>query len=337
MIKSKMPASGHILVIRFSSLGDVAMTIPVVKEFLEQNPNVKIIFLSRGKFKPLFDGIENLEFYSAELDGKHKGFFGLRKLYKELKNKEITAVADLHNVLRTKILRAFFYSGTKEIAALDKGREERKALLRKERKIRKPIKSMPERYADVFRDLGFRLQLSHQLPENHSVKKENAIGIAPFAMYEGKMYPAEKMRSVVLEIAEAGTKVYLFGGKNEAEELENWETLNRNIISVAGKLSFSEELELIRKLKLMVSMDSANMHLASLAGTRVISIWGNTHPFMGFLGYGQSYDDVVQDETLTQRPTSVFGKESKNTERTNYFSNISPELITSRILAVLNR
>lgn len=73
------------------------------------------------------------------------------------------------------------------------------------------------------------------------------------------------------------------------------------------------------------------MHLASLVGTRVISIWGNTHPFMGFLGYGQSYYDVIQDETLTQRPTSVFGKESKNTEKVDYFQNISPELIVRKI------
>ena len=311
-------------------MGDVAMTIPVVKEFLEQNPEVKITFVSREKFRPLFEEIKNLEFVAADLDGKHKGFFGLKKLANELKSKEIQFVADLHNVLRTKIIRFFLSSNSVKMAHLDKGRAERKSLLNHQNPNKKPIKSMPERYADVFRKLDFELNLSNQIIQNNSTQ-ENAIGIAPFAMYEGKMYPLEKMRSIALKIAENGTKVYLFGGKNEAEELESWEKLNPNIVSVAGKFNLKEELELIKKLKLMVSMDSANMHLASLVGTRVISIWGNTHPFMGFLGFGQSYDDVIQDETLIQRPTSVFGKESKNAEKTDYFQNISPELIVRKI------
>jgi len=327
-----MPDKKNILAIRFSSLGDVAMTVPVIKEFLEQNPNVRIIFVSRKKFEPLFSGNSNLEFIPADLENKHKGFFGLYKLYKELKTKKISAIADLHNVLRTKIIRLFFKSGNENAAILNKGRKERKKLLAG--KIKKPIKSMPERYADIFRDLGYKLNLSHKLPGN-PIEKENAIGIAPFAMYEGKMYPIDKMRSVALNIAESGTKVYLFGSKNEAEELESWEKMNPNIKSVAGKFGLKEELEMIQKLKLMVSMDSANMHLASLVGTRVISVWGNTHPFMGFLGYGQSMEDVIQDETLTQRPTSVFGKESKSAEKLDYFQNIPPELIIEKINSVL--
>ncbi len=321
-----------LLLMRFSALGDVAMTVPVVREFLRQNPETKILFLSREKFKPLFEGIQNLDFYTADLTGKHKGIFGLAQLAKELNQFEFEAIVDLHNVLRTQILRKLV--SVRKSASLDKGREERKALIRKENKIKKPIKPMPERYADVFRSLGYELNLSHKLPENRETK-ENAIGIAPFAMYEGKMYPPEKMRSIALKIAENGVKVYLFGGKNEAEELENWEKLNPNIVSVAGKFSLKEELELIKKLKLMVSMDSANMHLASLAGTRVISIWGNTHPFMGFLGYGQSMDDVIQDESLAQRPTSVFGKESKNAKKTDYFENISEESVLEKIQSAL--
>lgn len=325
----------HILVTRFSSLGDVAMTIPVVKEFLIQNPTVKIIYVSREKFKTLFEGIENLEFFAADLDGKHKGFLGLRKLAKELKSKEIQYVADLHNVLRTKILRFFLNSNSLKTAYLDKGREERKALLRKEKKVRKQLKPMTERYADVFRELGFELELPHKLIQNNS-EKENAIGIAPFAMYEGKMYPIKQMRSVALKIAGNGTKVYLFGGKDELEELKSWEKLNPNIISTVCQYDLKGELELIKKLKLMVSMDSANMHLASLVGVRVISIWGNTHPFTGFLGYGQAMDDVIQDETLTIRPTSVFGKESSNANKINYFENISSELIIEKINSALN-
>ena len=114
--------------------------------------------------------------------------------------------------------------------------------------------------------------------------------------------------------------------------MESWEKLHPNVFSIAGKLDFEEELELIKKLKLMVSMDSANMHLASLVGTRTVSVWGNTHPFMGFLGYGQSMDDVIQDETMKERPSSVFGKESKKAEKIDYFQNISSEAIVDKVL-----
>lgn len=322
----------RILVLRFSAFGDVAMTLPVIREFIQQNPNVEIIYVSREKFKDLFDEIPNLTFYTADLDGKHKGLLGLYKLSKELKSLPITEVADLHNVLRTKIIRKFL--SHPKAATLNKARKERKALVRKENKVRKQLKPMVERYADVFRELGFELKLSHRLNKPSS-NKENAIGIAPFAMYEGKMYPLDKMRSVALKIAEQGIKVYLFGGKNESNELEKWEKFNSNIASVAGKFDLKTELELIKKLRLMVSMDSANMHLASLVGTRVISIWGNTHPFMGFLGYGQNYEDVIQDETMEFRPTSVFGKAPENSDKIDYFKNISPESIADKISIAL--
>nr|AIA95806.1 CAZy families GT9 protein [uncultured Prevotella sp.] len=70
----------------------------------------------------------------------------------------------------------------------------------------------------------------------------------------------------------------------------------------------------------MVSMDSANMHLASLTGTRVLSIWGNTHPYMGFLGYGQSMDDVIQDESFYRSPKFRFWKRKKLETENQLFS-----------------
>lgn len=331
-----MKSLKHIAVFRFSAMGDVAMTIPVIRAFLTQNPDVKITFVSREKFHPLFEEFPNIHFYSADLNGKHKGISGLYKLAKALKKLEIDGIADLHNVLRTKVLCKFLTSNSRKIAVLNKGRKERKELIKSQNNVIKPIKPMSERYADVFRQLGFSLNLSHQLPKIIS-EKENAIGIAPFAMYEGKMYPLEKMKIVAQKIAEKDIKVYLFGGgKSEEIELKNWEKLNSNIESIAGKFDLKKELNIIQNLQLMVSMDSANMHLASLVGTKVISLWGNTHPYMGFLGYGQSIDDVIQDESLLQRPTSVFGKEKKNGEKIDYFKNISSEIVTEKILSSLS-
>lgn len=290
-----------ILAYRFSAFGDVAMIVPVLKEFLVQNPDTEIVFVSRKNFADLFDGVERLTFRGVNLDD-YKGFFGLRKLALELK-KELNPdfVADLHNVLRTKILTFFF----KKTATLDKGRTEKKQLTRKENKIKKPLKPTTERYADVFRKLGFTLKLSHQLPEN--TLQKSGIGFAPFAQHEGKMLPIEKSLELV-KILSKNHPIYLFGGgKKEVDVLSKWEQEVENVTSLAGKLSLKEELKKMAELEMMISMDSANMHLASLVGTRVISVWGATHYFAGFLGYGQSEKDIVEIIDLACRPCSVFG------------------------------
>ena len=290
-----------ILAYRFSAFGDVAMIVPVLKEFLAQNPDTEIVFVSRKNFADLFDGVERLTFRGVNLND-YKGFFGLRKLALELKKEfQPDFVADLHNVLRTKILSFFF----KNKATLDKGRTEKKQLTRKENKIKKPLKPTTERYADVFRKLGFTLQLSHQIPKNSQQK--SGIGFAPFAQHEGKMLPIEKSLELV-KILSKNHPIYLFGGgKKEVEVLSKWEQEVENVTSLAGKLSLKDELKKIAELELMISMDSANMHLASLVGTRVVSVWGATHYFAGFLGYGQSENDIVEIKNLECRPCSVFG------------------------------
>ena len=125
-------------------------------------------------------------------------------------------------------------------------------------------------------------------------------------------------------------KIILFGGgKKEQEVLEGWAAKYPGVESVAGKYSLAEELEIIRGLRVMVSMDSANMHLASLVGTRVVSIWGATHPKAGFLGFGQSESDCVQ-RNLKCRPCSIYGK--KKCRYGDYrCMDITPEVIKEKV------
>lgn len=280
------------------------MLAPVFREFLAQNPEVKLTFVSRKNFESLFYGLPNFEFYGVDLNN-YKGFFGLKKLHNEIKKLKPDAVADLHFVLRSRILSAFFKLNGIQTAQLDKGKKEKKELTDIYNVEKHPLKHTTERYADVFRSLGFKLKLSHQLPLNTFPK--SGIGIAPFAQHKGKMLPLEKTFELVRRIAE-NEKVYLFGGgKKEVEILGDWATKIPNVENLAGKLSLNEELDRIAHLKLMISMDSANMHLASLVGTRVVSVWGATHRFAGFLGYGQNPHDIAEVKDLTCRPCSVFG------------------------------
>lgn len=295
----------RILAYRFSAFGDVAMTAPVFREFLEQNPEVEIIMVSRSNFENLFADIPNVIFKGINLDD-YKGFFGLNRLANELiKEFRPDLIANLHDVIRTKILDKIYRRKGFKVFKINKGKEEKEHLTDIWNLNKVQLKKTTERYADVFREMGFNVVLSHRLRPTSTSK--SGIGFAPFAQHKGKMLPLEKSYELVRILAQKH-KIYFFGGgKQETETLERWEREIPNTESLSGKLSLKEELNKISELELMISMDSANMHLASLMGTRCISIWGSTHPYAGFLGFGQSEEDVVQVKDLTCRPCSVFG------------------------------
>lgn len=281
------------------------MTVPVCVEFLEQNPDTEIVFVSRENFKDLFDKHPRLKFHGISFDD-YKGIFGIRKLTRQLiKEFKPEFVADLHDVIRTKMLNAIFFRHGFKVYQIDKGKDEKEKLTDVWNLDKVQLKRTTERYADVFRDMGFSLNLSNQLRPGNITKKD--IGFAPFAQHKGKMMPEEKSFELARILAKTH-KVYFFGGGNEENEiLTKWEKQIPNTHSLSGKLSLKEELKKISELEVMISMDSANMHLASLMGTRCISVWGSTHHFAGFLGYGQSEDDIVHVKDLSCRPCSVFG------------------------------
>lgn len=280
------------------------MTVPVFREFLAQNPDVQVVMVSRSQFKDLFDNIPNLIFKGIDFED-YKGFLGLRKLGKTLlKEFKPDYIADLHDVIRTKTLDLFFMKNGFKVFKINKGKEEKEKLTDIWNLDKTPLRLTCERYADVFRAMNFRLELSHRFPDNN---QKSGIGIAPFAQHKGKMLPLEKTFEVA-KILATRHKLYFFGGgKSEINILDSWADQIPNTENLAGKLSLKEELQKIAELEVMISMDSANMHLASLVGTRCISVWGSTHPYAGFLGYGQSEKDVVQVKDLTCRPCSVFG------------------------------
>lgn len=281
------------------------MTVPVFREFLEQNPGVEIIMVSRKNFEALFAGIPNVRFKGIDLDD-YKGFFGLRRLSNELiKEFNPDCIANLHDVIRTKILDKIYIRKGLKVFKIDKGKEEKEHLTDVWNLEKVQLKKTVERYADVFRDMGFRVELSNKLRPVSEYK--SGIGFAPFAQHKGKMLPLEKSYELARILAQKHTVYFFGGGKKETETLAQWEQQIPNTKNLSGKLNLTEELNKIAELELMISMDSANMHLASLMGTRCISIWGATHPYAGFLGFGQSEDDVVQVKDLSCRPCSVFG------------------------------
>ena len=339
-----MPKSPkHILVIRLSAMGDVAMTIPVLRAFLQQYPGVKLTVLTRAFFTPFFRDLPNVSVFAAEVKGTHKGIFGLYKLSKELRELGVDAIADLHNVLRSNILK-FFLFGVKCIQ-IDKGRAEKKALISGEKHIQ--LKTTHQRYAEVFDKLGFTLDLSNpSFPEQSTLNNKTLaivgtgtlkwVGIAPFAAHESKMYPLDLMKEVIATLSKK-YKLFLFGGgQHEINILKGFENEFDNVINLAGKLSLEEELDVISKLDMMLSMDSGNAHLAAMLGKKVITIWGVTHPFAGFSSFNQPNDFALLSNrsNYPKIPTSIYGnKYPENYKEAS--RSISPEIILEKIESII--
>ena len=307
-------------------MGDVAMTVPVLRALVLQHPDVKITMVSRPFFQAFFTDIPNVNFFGVDLNQRHKGFVGLLRLFFDLRKLEVDLVADLHNVLRSKIVRTLFALSGKKVAATDKGRAEKKALTSLTNKVFAPVKPMVERHVDTFQQLGFSIDVTHpKFPEKailseevlkqlvviSDISKSNAIGIAPFAQYDGKVYPQDLMQQVIDALTDnKNNHIFLFGGgATEIQKLNALQNKHENVFVVAGKLAFEAEIQLISNLDVMLSMDSGNSHIAAMLGVKVITLWGATHPYAGFKPFNQP-DAFCLTADRTQYPllpTSIYG------------------------------
>ncbi len=344
----------HILIMRFSALGDVAMTVPVVYSLAKQYPDVRISVLSRPFAEPFFENLApNVSFMGADVKDEYHGIKGLNSLFRRLAAKNFTAVADFHDVLRSKYLRLRFNLGGYKVQHINKHREGKNALVAEgENKnlIQQPTSF--ENYAEVLEKLGYPIKYDFtsifppeggdlsKLPQQITAKGTRRwIGIAPFAAHKGKVYPIEKMEQVISKITydHPSCRIFLFGGKGrECEAIDNIVAKHSECINASAMLrGLRNELILMSHLDVMVSMDSANMHLASLVNTPVVSIWGCTHPYAGFLGWGQKEENIVQMD-MPCRPCSIFGTPKCLRGDFACMNDIRPEAIVSRIEAVLN-
>jgi ADP-heptose:LPS heptosyltransferase len=330
-----------VLIIRLSAIGDVAMTIPIIYSAAKANPKDSFTVLTQTFLMPLFTNLPaNVTVMGMNIGSTEKSLFGLLKYASMLRKYKFDKVLDLHDVLRSWIIDMFFLMSGKKIFKIDKGRKERKQIIARPPKEIYRLRPVTKRYADVFRKAGFDFDETFvSLLENKPVtasfpeeKKGKWIGIAPFAKHKGKMYPLEKMEMVVKQLSEKeDITVFLLGGRGrEADKLKEWSEKYPNVRNAAGRYFIDNELVLISKLDLLISMDSANMHLSSLVGTEVVSIWGATHPFAGFYGYRQNPDNVIQTD-LPCRPCSIFG--NKPCYRGDYacMNGIVPEQIIHKI------
>ncbi|WP_159637857.1 glycosyltransferase family 9 protein [Sphingobacterium composti Ten et al. 2007 non Yoo et al. 2007] len=332
----------RIIVTRFSAMGDVAMVASVLKEFQQQHTDTEIIMVSRKPFSTFFEHIPRLKFHVFDPKYKHKGLTGIYTLFTELKAYKTDFVADLHYNIRSRTLSLFFKISGYKTQSIDKGRKEKTELTRPQNKVKKQLKLTTERYADVLRKLGFSFNLSHTLVKEHRLiptqllavlaSDKKKIGIAPFAQHSYKVFPLHKMEAVIQRLSTSGEyEVFIFGGgESEKTIAAEWSKKFPKVYNTIGTSNISQELDIISHLDLMISMDSSGMHMASLVGTRCLSVWGATHPFAGFLGFGQSYDDCIQIEH-PNRPSSVYGNKPCDCDGVEAIDLVSSEMVVTRI------
>ena len=293
--------SVRLLVIRLSAMGDVAMVAPVLVALRRNYPNLRITVLTPKFLQPFFREVGNIEFFAPDLKGRHKGVAGLLRLGRDLGRFDM--VADLHDVLRSKgLCRLMKLRGTR-IERIDKGRAEKKMLTAPENKQRVQLKTTVERYREVFVRLGFdlpeiplpsriRYPMSEAVARLAGAHDGTWIGVSPFAQHEGKIYPLDKMREVMLRLARIpGARIFVFGG-GDAEK------------------AYAEEVAALRD--------------------NIVSVWGATHPFAGFYGFGQDPALAVQVD-MPCRPCSVYGNKPCLFGDYRCMRQITPGMIVSRV------
>lgn len=338
-----------VLVARFSALGDVAMTVPVVYSACRCYPDIRFTFVTRRSMTSIFlNPPANLTVVGLDLEQSYNGVGGLWHLFKELRRRfDFDGMIDLHDVLRTKVFCAFCRLYGIAVSVVNKGRKGKLGLTRRHGKVLLPLISMRARYRQAFHGIGLPVESLFQglfgtgkgSPEAFAMitppksAGEKWVGIAPFAKHTGKIYPPSMMEQVVKEIsALPDVKIFFFGGgETECEILHSWAERYPSAVSLAGKrYGFPAELALVSNLDVMVSMDSANMHLASLVCTPVVSVWGATHPYCGFKGWRQKEEDTIQ-LPMTCRPCSVFGNKPCFRGDWHCLRGISPNVIVEKV------
>ncbi|WP_418981956.1 glycosyltransferase family 9 protein [Alistipes sp.] len=328
----------HLLVVRNSAMGDVAMLPHALRALTAAYPDLHVTVATQPHFKPFFAGLR-VDFLDVDLKGAHHSLAGMLRLAAEARRLGVDAVADVHGVMRSQAFSLSMRLHGIPVARIRKGRAEKSRFIRRGGRGMAPLRPTVLRYCDVFRRLGFVFDdpqpvLPQKRPNPMGEKHGVWVGFAPFSAHAGKTYPEALSREAVALLAERCERVFIHGGGGrEAEFAQEMERMHPNVTALYGRVRFAGEMDLVANLDCVVSMDSLVMHLAALVGTPVVSVWGATHPGLGFLGWGCDPANVLQAD-LPCRPCSVYGSKPCKFGDYRCLWAITPRMIADRVAAV---
>lgn len=311
-----------ILVIRLSAMGDVVLTVPLVREAARYR---KVVVVTRPLFTNYFLGIDNVILVSADTSGRHSGLAGIFRLYKDIESTEkVDLVVDLHNVIRSRILSAIYRFSGRKIFRIDKGRKAKKRFIRS--RTQDKLIHTTERYKRVFYNAGIKIgdllipsftfsseeiSFANKYLSDRKYENRKWIAVAPFAMHPTKQWSVNNIRELLEDLDQTEqAHTFLFGGFNEKKRLIDITDGLGSVSVLAGEFSIRQELSLISMMDVMISMDSSNLHMAAISGIKTISLWGGTHPGIGFGPLGSQGHSIIQIplEELPCRPCTIYGK-----------------------------
>lgn len=339
----------RILIICFSSVSNVACIVPHLYSLSRKYSNCEFAVLSRDFLQPLFSSLKNVKFIGADIRGNEAGVIGSYKLAKRLLCEKYDVVVDMQRNWQSEFISyLLMMKGVKSIK-ISLHKKSLYKLIKRGADKSSPVKTIFERQSDVFKKIGLETDDSFiRLPEAteqekitlnnvYGEKKGTWIGIAPLSTSRGKTLPFKKMKNIIQHFDKRdNTTIFLFGsGDMEKEMLSDWQSLYNHVNAVhTTRFTLKEELMLMANLDVMLSMDSANVHLASLTGIPVVSVWGSTHPYAGFMGWKQDPDNCIGVE-FSCRPCTI--REDKECKYGDYrcLESIHSEKIINKIEEII--
>lgn len=338
----------HILVIRLGTLPNAAMCVHALRGLVRDFPLLKITVLTHSRYKPLFRGVEGLEFLFDD-EACYVGFAGRFRLWRQICRLRVDAIADLSVTPLSRLLSFSFTPWRRKVGRLENVRLEGKALTRKYRKVMVQLTPLASRSRDLFGSLGLpfcmpapvRRKRLATLPPVAEIlageKRGNWVGVALLSNHNGTCYPIPHAARLVELLASRYSKVFVFGsGEYQRQFAEGMQELYPSVVSVAGRVSLSEEMDIISVLDAVVSVDVEVLRLASLVGTPAVSLWGATHPFLESSGYGQNPENVIQKK-MPCRPCSTNGRRRCLFGNYECMWSITPEEVFKRVKSVTGR
>jgi ADP-heptose:LPS heptosyltransferase len=322
------------LILRSAGIGDVAMAAHAVRALRAAYPDLGITIATKKRMPAFFSGIPDLDFIPVDSVGQ---------IVRDARGRGVDLVADLRNELRGKAVRLCMRLSGARTAAYRQEKASRRPLLRHRGKRILWLRNNVLRFCDVFERLGYPVgvppipvRASLPLPEVFGTKDGCWVGFAPFSLSDLKTYPEDLRDELVEGLCAAYDRVFLFSGPGEelgyARRLAN---LHPNLTPVFGSTDLAGEVALMSHLDAVIAMDSAAMHMASLAGAPLVAVWGATHPAVGYSAWGADPDRNYVQMDLPCRPCSVYGEGRCLRADLMCLRGISPAVILSKVASLI--
>jgi len=297
----------NILIVRFSSLGDVVLTTGVIREVAMQFPDFELDVVTSKKFSEVFANSPYIR-NCYEVDTSQSAV-KMAFSRSQIIQSKYDYIVDLQNSLRSKL---FTFGLSSNIARVAKFRMEKLAMVQKKEPLQLP--PIPDRYRSTAQQF-FPVKNDNnglELFVSNSPKKlnPNRIGIAPGAKHFTKRLPLEKWKDVIDGLLQKGFEINILGGIEDNELCNQLKRIQPDKIkNYGGATSLLQTVEAIQECKVVISNDSSVAHIAAACKIPIVSIFGSTTPGFGFLPY-QTQNIVIENNELSCRPCTHIGRSS---------------------------